>query len=168
MPVRSKRRVYLSGGMEYARSEGEDWRRKTEAWLKKELSHLSFNPNTASVRFLAKKGYSNSAFRALKSRNLLEYQRIVSQIVKRDTAEIVQNASYVICNWDRSAERGAGTKGEVTIAKLARKPVYVVTRIRPENIPGWILGCTTQLFSSFDDLKLFLKRKYFRNAKEGS
>lgn len=100
------------------------------------------------------------SFRALKRRNLLEYMRIVSAIVDRDSREIIKNTSYVICKWDRSAERGAGTKGEVTLAKLVRKPVYVVTGIRPENIPGWVLGCTTRMFRSFAELKEFLKEKF--------
>lgn len=143
--------------MEYARREGADWRLEMEVWLRKTLSHSAFNPNSVSEAFLRKRGYYKAAFRALKRRNLKNYMRIVSAIVDRDSREIIRNSSYVICKWDRSAERGAGTKGEVTLAKLVRKPVYVVTSIRPENIPGWVLGCTTKMFRSFAELKKFLK-----------
>jgi hypothetical protein len=48
--------------------------------------------------------------------------------------------------------RGAGTKGEVTIAKHFGKPVYMVTSMRLEEIPGWVLACTTQTFPDFDGL----------------
>lgn len=161
MPARSKKpRAYLSGGMEYSRGEGADWRLAMESWLRTTLAHSVFNPNVASAAFLRKRGYRKSSFRVLKSRNLNAYVRIVSAIVDRDSREIVDNASYVICKWDRSAERGAGTKGEVTLAKLVRKPVYVVTTVRPENIPGWVLGCTTKMFRSFSELKEFLKKKF--------
>lgn len=161
MPARSKRpRAYLSGGMEYSRREGADWRLAMESWLRKTLSHSVFNPNTVNTTFLQKRGYRKESFRALKSRNLDAYLRIVSAIVDRDSREIIKNTSYVICKWDRSAERGAGTKGEVTLAKLVRKPVYVVTSVRPENIPGWVLGCTTKIFRSFSELKGFLEKKF--------
>ena len=53
--------------------------------------------------------------------------------------------------------RGAGTKGELTMAKYFGKPVYLVTSIPYHDIPGWVLGCTTQLFSSFDELNVFLR-----------
>ncbi len=161
MPVRSKRpKAYLSGGMEYARREGADWRLEIEEWLRKTLSHSAFNPNRASADFLRKRGYDIASFRSLKSRNLREYMRMVSVIVDRDSREIIRNSSYVICKWDRSAERGAGTKGEVTLAKLVAKPVYVVTSVRAEHIPGWVLGCTTRMFRSFSALKVFLKNQY--------
>jgi len=161
MPARSKRpRAYLSGGMEYAPREGANWRRMMGDWLRENLSHSAFNPTVESARFLGRLGYTKHGFRALKSGNLKVYQRLVSRIVDRDSREIVRNASYLICHWERSAERGAGTKGEVTIAKFFRKPVYVVTRVEPEKIPGWVLGCATLMFSSFDDLKFFLKKKH--------
>jgi hypothetical protein len=52
--------------------------------------------------------------------------------------------------------RGAGTKGEVTIAKHFGKPVYLVTSMRLEEIPGWVLACVTKIFSRFEDLFSFL------------
>jgi hypothetical protein len=146
--------------MEYARREGADWRLEMESWWWKTLSHSAFNPTRASEAFLRKRGYRKMSFRSLKSRNLQEYMRIVSAIVDRDSREIINNSSYVICKWDRSAERGAGTKGEVTLAKYVRKPVYLVTRIHEESIPGWVLGCTTKVFRSFRELKKFLETTF--------
>ena len=45
-------RVYLSGGMEYAKNEGIDWRNDIEKWIRKNLGHSIFNPNTESEKFL--------------------------------------------------------------------------------------------------------------------
>lgn len=39
-------------------------------------------------------------------------------------------------------------------------PVYMVTSKSANEISGWILGCITQIFQDFDELKQFLKDKY--------
>lgn len=158
--MRYKRpRAYLSGGMEYAPGEGADWRREFEAWLKSNLGHNVFNPNSESGIYLAKK-YPRGDFRKLKTKNVEKFTEVVRGIVDLDSREIAQRADYVVCFWDESATRGAGTKGELTIAKFFKKPVYMVTQIHPTDIPGWILGCTTKRFDSFDHLKSFLLAHY--------
>ncbi len=154
-----KLRTYLSGGMEYAFKEGVDWRNMMEVWVKEELHHSVFNPNSESEKFLRRR-LPKTDLRRLKFTNLGRYQRIVRGIVKVDSEEIAKRTDYVICYWDRSAQRGAGTKGELTIAKLFNKPVYMVTRMQKTSIPGWILGCTSEIFRSFGELKIFLNKKY--------
>lgn len=153
-----KKKAYLSGGMEYAQFEGADWRSEIEGWIRKTLGHAVFNPNTESARFLKK--HVRGDFRRLKTENTPQFTEIVGRIVDLDSREIARRTDYVVCYWDRSAQRGAGTKGELTIAKLFGKPVYMVTEVRPENIPGWILGCTTKMFGSFRELKEFLADEF--------
>jgi hypothetical protein len=157
--VTKKIRTYLSGGMEYAKNEGVDWRTMVEAWIIVELGHSVFNPNSESEKYLKKK-LPDSNLRELKFSNTDRFQSIVRGIVKIDSEEIAKRSDYVICYWNRSAQRGAGTKGELTLARFFGKPVYMITRTRRENIPGWILGCTSEIFTSFAELKLFLLRKY--------
>jgi hypothetical protein len=158
--VKNKRkRVYLSGGMEYARNEGVDWRKNMEKWLKKCLLHSVFNPNVESEKYLHKILAKNN-FRHFKSTDIDAYISIVKKFVVKDSKEIATRSDYVICYWDVSAQRGAGTKGELTIAKYFKKPVYLVTNMQKENIPGWVLGCTTKFFNSFEDLKEYLIQKY--------
>ncbi len=53
-----------------------------------------------------------------------------------------------------------GPKGELTIARYFNKPVYIVTHMSKEKIPGWVLGCATEFFGSFEQLKTFLFLKY--------
>jgi hypothetical protein len=84
----------------------------------------------------------------------------VKKFVSIDSKEIAVRSDYVICYWDASAQRGAGTKGELTIARYFNKPVYMVTHMPKEKIPGWVLGCVTNFFNSFDQLKNFLLLKY--------
>ena len=151
--------VYLSGGMEYALNEGKDWRLDIENWIQKSLKHKVFNPNVASDQYLHKVLHKNN-FRSLKSTNLDTYIKIVQKFVIQDSKEIATRSDYVICYWDMSAQRGAGTKGELTIAKYFMKPVYLVTHMPKEKIPGWVLGCVTEFFSSLDDLKEYLIQNY--------
>lgn len=151
--------VYLSGGMEYAKNEGVDWRNDIASWIRKNLQHKIFNPNIESEKFLAK-SLPNKNFRSLKSTDINAYSKIVKHFVIKDSKEIATRSDYVICYWDESAERGAGTKGELTIARYFNKPVYMVTRISKEEIPGWMLGCVTKFFSSFELLKEFLSSTY--------
>ncbi|MBI3195235.1 MAG: hypothetical protein HYZ34_12340 [Ignavibacteriae bacterium] len=150
-----QQRVYLSGGMEYADGEGASWRQTMQQWLEQELEHSVFNPNVESDKFFASK-YPDVDFRKAKVENIALYQEIVRHLVEIDCNEIAEHSDYVICYWDDGAAKGAGTKGELTIAKYFNKPVYLVTTFQLHNIPGWVLGCTTKFFMGFQELKEFL------------
>jgi hypothetical protein len=150
-------RVYLSGGMEYAANEGRDWRQTTQQWIETELHWTVFNPNRESDHFF--RTYCPSAdIRSLKATNPGQYKEIIEKLVETDCREIAERSDLVVCFWDESAMRGAGTKGEVTIAKHFGKPVYMVTSVPATEIPGWVLACTTEVFATFDSLYTFLRR----------
>jgi hypothetical protein len=158
--VKHKRlKVYLSGGMEYAKNEGVDWRSDLDAWIKRNLKHSVFNPNVESDKYLRNIMTTNE-FRRSKESDIKTYTKIVKHFVGQDSNEIALRSDYVICLWDASAQRGAGTKGELTIARYFKKPVYMVTRISKTKIPGWVLGCVKEFFPSFDKLKAYLYQKY--------
>ena len=152
-------RVYLSGGMEFAKGEGADWRRVTEEWVQRELGHSVFNPNRESDAFLALK-YPDGKFRDLKHQDIDRYIALIRDLVDIDCREIADRSDYVVCNWDESAQRGAGTTGEVTMARWVGKPVYMVTKMKLQDIPGWVLGCATETFRTFQDLQEFLLKYY--------
>jgi hypothetical protein len=148
-------RVYLSGGMEYANDEGLHWRTQMQKWIESELKHSVFNPNVESDVFFDTH-HPGIDFRLLKQTDVEKYQNIVRKLVEIDCHEIATKSDYVICFWDDSAAKGAGTKGELTMAKYFSKPVYLVTSFALYDIPGWVLGCVTKTFTSFDELKAFL------------
>lgn len=145
--------------MEYAQNEGADWRNEIDRWIRETLGHAVFNPNAESVKYLSKR-LGNEDFRKLKSEDTHRFIVVVRGIVDLDSREVARRSDYVVCYWDRSAQRGAGTKGELSIARLFGKPVYMVTEMKADNIPGWVLGCTTEIFTSFTALKEFLVKKY--------
>lgn len=142
--------------MEYSVDEGRDWRATLEEWLTKELHCEVFNPNHESNRFF-ETHHPGIDFRKLKETNIQKYKEVASKFVDIDCKEIAKRSDYVICYWDESAMRGAGTKGELTMARYFGKPVYIVTSMPHQGIPGWVLGCAAHILSSFDELKVFLR-----------
>jgi hypothetical protein len=152
------RRVYLSGGMEYAADEGRDWRREMQAWLEHELGYSVFNPNVESDRLLGTE-YRGIDFREMKKRDIAQYRTIVERLVTIDCDEIAVRTDFVVVYWDDSAQRGAGTKGELTMAHFFKKPVYMVTAMPLEAIPSWVLGCVSRTFGDFVSLKEFLSKE---------
>lgn len=152
-------RVYLSGGMEYADGEGAQWRTQLQEWLEKELGHEVFNPNVESSRFFAAH-YPSVDFRKIKFENIQLYQKIARSLVEIDCQEIAQRSDYIICYWDEGAAKGAGTKGELTMAKFFNKPIYLVTSFPLHDIPGWVLGCSSSIYPNFTALKEELSKKY--------
>jgi hypothetical protein len=153
--MKQQRRVYLSGGLEYAENEGRSWRSLLQVWLESTFGWTVFNPNIESDRFL-RTHYPGIDLRSLKNTTPVLYTSIVAQLVDCDCREIADRVDFVLCYWDESAMRGAGTKGELTIARHFRKPVYMVTSIPTQTMPGWVLACTTRIFGSFEELKTFL------------
>jgi hypothetical protein len=150
------RRVYLSGGMEYAANEGRDWRETMQRFCEDELGWTVFNPNRESERFF-QKNWPGMDFRAVKRLDIDRYREIVSRLVDIDSHEIAERTDIVVCYWDEAAAKGAGTKGELTMARFFGKPVYMVTSIPAQEIPGWVLGCTTRMFAAFSALTEFLR-----------
>ena len=158
-------RAYLSGGMEHAKNRGASWRSSLERWLANTLSHDSFNPVRASDEFLAAR-YPGVNRRRLQEHDLEEFRIMLGQIIDLDLRALEKQCDYCICYWDRSAQEGAGTKGEITLAKYLGKPVYLVTELPLKNIPGWVIGCSSEIFSSIPRLKKFLRGVYGKVSSE--
>jgi hypothetical protein len=152
-------RVYLSGGMEYADGEGAQWRTNLQQWLEQELGHEVFNPNIESSRFFSTY-YPSVDFRKLKFENIQLYQKIARSLVEIDCKEIAERSDYIICYWDEGAAKGAGTKGELTMAKFFNKPIYLVTSFDLPDIPGWVLGCVSTILPDFTRLKQELTKRF--------
>ena len=55
-----------------------------------------------------------------------------------------------------------GSYGEVTLSHYLHKPIYVVTerRIFPCEIPNWLIGCSTQIFTSWKDYMNFIRKEW--------
>ncbi len=144
--------VYLSGGMEYADDGGKGWREELQRWMEHEFGATVFNPPRESERYL-RSHHPDVDLRVLKASDPDGFRSIIRPIIERDCREIAEKADLVVCRWDHSAMRGAGTQGELTIARYFGKPVFLFSADDPDTLPGWILGCTSAIFRSPEALK---------------
>jgi hypothetical protein len=151
-------KTYLAGAIEYSPDKGKQWRRELADFLKIELNHDSYNPHIEEPKILTPA--ERVQFRAYKQSDIPVFQEIVRKLIRNDLHSIVNEIDYIVCLWDEYAEQGGGTYGELTLAFYHDIPVYMVTPKPLEQISGWILGCTTEFFKNFDELKVFLKDKY--------
>jgi hypothetical protein len=150
-------RVYLSGGIEYSPDKGRKWRADL-APLLRDLGHEFYDPAEDERKTLDEDEIGQ--FRQWKTTDLPRFQRAVRKIVHFDIDRLEDRTDYIICYWDESATKGAGTHGELTVAFRRGIPVYLVLGMPVEKVSGWILGCATDVFQDFDSLKTFLREKY--------
>ncbi len=150
-------RVYLSGAVEYAPDFGKQWRAEISPLLKS-LGHQVYDPAQDEKKNLSDEEVAD--FRGWKRSDLPRFQQTIRKIIAYDLDLVERQTDYIICYWDEHALKGAGTHGELTLAYRLGIPVYLVTPLPVANISGWILGCSTQVFSSFDQLSGFLLRQY--------
>ena len=146
--------------MEYAPDGGRAWREHMRAWILKNLNHHVYDPTEEARRILSEEEQQNLA--AWKTSDLDRYRRIMRFIINHDLDMMTDRTDYVVCYWDEAAQRGAGTKAELTAAYRRGVPVYFVTEMPIPEISGWVLGCLDRIFSNFDDLKNFLLENYGR------
>ena len=143
--------AYLSGGMEHAVNEGEDWRNKMTEWLQKSLGHSVIDPVKNSHQLVDET--QSHDYRLWKNSDRGKYKAFVRQLIRQDLDGVINKADYVICLWDEGVVKGGGTHGEVTIAYHYNIPVYLVNTLPFDELSGWIFSCCTEVFPDFTNLK---------------
>ena len=111
---------------------------------------------------------SASEFRAWKHSDLPRFQQTIRKIIAYDLDWIEHRSDYIVAYWDEYASKGAGSQAELSLAHRRGIPVYLVTELPLGNVSGWILGCASEVFSSFDELKQFLTARYPRTDKNAA
>ena len=150
--------AYLSGAMEFADDEGASWRNEITIWLKETINHQSIDPVIESAKIMKENNAEN--YRNWKVADANKYARFIQLCIKNDLEIVREKADYLICLWDENVIRGAGTHAEITFAYDLKKPVYLINRLPQEDLSGWIMTCSSEIFLNFDDLKDFLTKKY--------
>jgi len=151
--IRFPMRVYLSGAIEHAPDHGKLWRSQLTPFLQ-ELGHEVYDPALDERKNLTEEEVRN--FRDWKTTDLARFQQTIRKIIAFDLDKIEQGTDYIICHWDEYAQRGAGTQAELTFAHRLGIPVYLVCGVPIVQVSGWILGCSNQVFSSFEHLRSFM------------
>jgi len=154
-------KAYLAGAIEHAPDNGIGWRRNVTQFLAETLGHSVYDPTAEELSILSPEESAN--FRSYKQENLPEFQRIVRKLIAHDLTILTTDIDYVICLWDDYVKNGGGTQGEITVSHLEGIPVYLVTTMTLGEISGWILGCVSHVFTSFEALENHLLQKYGEN-----
>lgn len=150
--------AYLSGPIENAANDGADWRELITPWLKDEIEHDVFNPVLATRKIIS--NLTNSQFREMKETSPKKYKNLIRQIIDIDIKAVVEESDYLIVNWNKSVFKGGGTHGEITLAYYLKKPIYLVNHVPLDDLSSWISSCATEVFDSFDDMKIHLLSTY--------
>ncbi|HEX2327462.1 MAG TPA: hypothetical protein VHN74_01970 [Candidatus Angelobacter sp.] len=143
---------YLAGSIEYSPDLGKGWRAKITPLLR-ELGHEVYDPAEDELKNLSEA--EAREFRAWKVSNLARFQQTVRKIIAYDLDLIEHRCDAIVCYWDEYAGRGAGTQGELTFAHRLEIPVYLIAGIPVEHISGWLLGCASAVFTSFEEFHEF-------------
>jgi hypothetical protein len=155
--------AYLSGPIEFADESGKLWRRKLTPFLKEVLGHSVYDPAADEKKNLTEEEVAS--FREWKTSDFERYRRTVRKIIRFDLDIIENRAAYVICFWNDPNAKSGGTSAEITTALRRGIPVYLVSGLPHEQISGWMLACSDQMFSSVEELKEFLVTRYAPDKK---
>ncbi len=157
-------KIYLAGAIEAAPDDGKTWRKDITQFLDSELNIAVFDPSQHEQDFLSKEEIEN--FRKWKSVDTKRFRPVIKKIIDRDLRQLLEKCDAVICLWDEYVIHGGGTHGELTLAYEHKMPVYLVLGMPLENVASWIVGCTTEVFSSFEEMKQYFREKGFNNNNE--
>jgi hypothetical protein len=155
--------AYLCGPIEFADDGGKLWRRKLAPFLRDQLGHRVYDPAEDERKNLTDDEAAN--FRLWKTQDLDRFRRVIRKIIAFDLDLIENKADYLVCYWDTTATQSGGTPAELTFAHRKGIPVYLVTPLPVEQISGWMLGCSDQLFSTIESLKEFLTARFAREKQ---
>jgi len=150
--------AYLSGAMENAADEGANWRDELTPWLKSELNHDVIDPVITSQELVNK--HDASEYREWKLTEPERFVEFVRKAIYLDLDNVINKADYVICLWNSDVFKGGGSHGEVTMAYVMKKPIYLVNQVSIEELSGWIMSCSTNIFPDLSELKTFLSETY--------
>jgi nucleoside 2-deoxyribosyltransferase len=147
---------YLAGSIEYSPDLGKGWRAGIKPALAA-LGHEVYDPAEDEMKNLTE--MEAREFRTWKKTDLGRFRQTVKKIIAYDLDLIEHRCDAIVCYWDQYAGRGAGTQGELTFAHRQGIPVYLICGMPVEQISGWLLGCATEVFASFDEFQEFLCSK---------
>ena len=151
--------IYLCGAIEYAPDHGKAWRAEVTRSLH-ELGHDVYDPALDEKKDLTDQEARD--FRGWKQTDLPRFQQTIRKIIQYDLDWVEERCDALVAYWDEHAGKGAGTQGELTVAYRRGVPVYLVTKLPVEQVSGWVLGCASQVFPSFGELREYLSNKRSR------
>jgi len=150
-----KRSIYLAGAIEKAPDLGATWRNEVSPTLEG-LGFKVFNPlkEESTIAKVEQVKATYESWEDYRNATTVEdYTDTLRQIVDLDLDIIAYKTDILFVYWDLYVQQGAGTIGEITIARYLGIPVYIICSpdTKLSKIPGWVLGCAHQIFTSLSD-----------------
>lgn len=105
--------------------------------IRKELCEAASNNDIDAIRYLVNNYFIKQDLEMVKRCNFI-------------TAWIPEDNGYEIC----------GSYGEITLGHFLGKPVYIVTDRNFIEIPSWAIGCSTEIFKSWNGYYNMIKRDW--------
>ncbi len=157
--TKSKRYIYLSGGMQHAEELGGVWRATCSERLD-ELGFIPVNITAMDIAYSKQYGVVEPCFEYKDNERHVEKKlNIRNHFVYADLGIIEDFCSALIVYYDESVRKGAGTLCECQKAYDHRIPVFLVNGYDSfDQVPGWLQGLTTKMFSSFEQLYQYLEQ----------
>ena len=175
-----KLKIYLAGAMEKAAAMGTEWR----DWITPELEKRGYEvvnpclmepvqlrglqPRRLPESFVAfdgtikKPAHWHDLKNAPRGSKLLRRFKTYMRACRNyDVNHIVRGeADVILCYWCDATGKGAGSHAECDHAFATNKPLYIVRGKKPDGtaveIPGWIIGVSSDIFESFEGFLQYL------------
>ena len=150
--------IYLSGGMQHKKGLGAKWRKTASVHLKElgyfpldicELDRAYAEANTELFYSFSKK-FTREELLKFKS-------NIRKHFIYTDLELVEKDSDAIIVLWDEGAQLGGGTHNEISHAYEHDIPIFLMTTMPLEQIPGWIVSQTTKIFTKWSSLYKYLE-----------
>lgn len=151
---------YLSGGMQFAKDLGGDWRKDVSQKLK-DMTYFPIDITALDKAYDAAHGKPH--FPSI-NEGLLKFKiDMRKNFVETDLRLIDDNTDALIVYYDESARRGAGTVSECQHAFNSRIPIFLVYEAESyeqltQEVSAWLIALTTKFFLSFEELYEYLDK----------
>lgn len=156
--------TYLAGPINVGKmKECKDWRLMVTEYIKQNYDIKSLNPLGDKGGDRIGPDLRQKLYNANKLGDIDTIRRIVRDIIIPPDLIMVEQCTFLTL-WipEKDGYEICGSFGEVTLAHYLNIPVYIVTerKIYPCELPNWVIGCSTEIFTSWDDYFKFIGDKY--------
>lgn len=156
-PKYNRGNLYLSGGMEKAKDLGAGWRRECS----KTLTKMNYFPIDICELDRDYAKHHGELFYAYKDdftpRDMIQFKsNIRKHFIYTDLELVKKDSDAVLILWDEAAQGGGGSHAELATAYENDIPIFIMTHLSLNKIPGWVQAESTKIFQSWEDIYKYL------------
>jgi len=153
-------KTYVAGPMDdVSIDESRDWREM----LTEKLSKIGIEVLSPISKYGDDYGKIRVKFSKWKnSGNIDAIRQYVSRYIIMADLKLVKKCDFVTLYIPAKGSEICGSYGEGTHAFYLGRPVLIVTtrRLKPLSLPKWIVGCSTRIFTSWDEYFEYVKENW--------